>query len=297
MTWGGVAPLFVPAHVGRLRDKAAALEVSIILDLEDAVPAAEKHAARRGAAELIERLPGRCSVRINPLAVARDFGVAEGGEDLLAVLRPGIAGIVAPKIDDADALRTVDERLTEAERRAGVAAGATPLGVVIETARGVVGMDAIARAGAAATRRVELSFGAGDLTTDLGIEWGADESVFDTPRALLPVACRAAGLGRPRDTVFADVGDVEGLRASAARGKALGYAGKAAIHPAQIPIIREVYRPTPRQLDWAREVVDAAARHAADGAGAFLLDGRMIDDPVVARARDLLTSATTEGHD
>lgn len=292
-----MAPLFVPAHVGRLRDKAAALEVPIILDLEDAVPAAEKDVARRRAAELVEKLPGRCSVRINPLAVSRDFGVATGWDDLLAVLRPGLGGIVAPKIDDEAALRAVDDRLAEAESRAAVAAGSTPLSAVIETARGVADVHTIARAGAASARRVGLSFGAGDLTTDLGIEWGTDESAFDTPRALLPIACRAAGLDRPRDTVFADVGDLEGLRASAARGKALGYAGKAAIHPAQIPVIQEVYRPTRRELEWAREVVDAAARHAAAGAGAFLLDGRMIDDPVVARARDLLTSATTEGHD
>jgi citrate lyase beta subunit len=291
-----VAPLFVPAHVARLREKAATLDVPLVLDLEDSVPAAEKAAARRGAVELVERLPGRCTVRINPLAVVRDFGVAEGAEDLPAVVRPGLAGVVAPKIDDPDTLRRMDNSLTEAEARAGVAEGSTRLGAVIETARGVTAVHEIARAGAALARRVDLSFGAGDLTTDLGIEWDADESVFDTARSLLPLACRAAGLGRPRDTVFADVGDVDGLRASAARGKALGYAGKAAIHPSQIDVIRDVYRPTARQLDWARAVVDEAARHAGDGAGAFLLDGRMIDDPVVSRARDLLAS-TTEGHD
>jgi citrate lyase beta subunit len=296
MSRGEVAPLFVPAHVTRLREKAEALDVALILDLEDAVPAAEKDAARRGAAELVARRPGRCSVRINPLDVSRDFGTAAGAEDLGAVVRPGLAGVVAPKIDDAETLRRIDARLAEAERAAGVVAGSTPLAAVIETARGVADVHLVARAGAELARRVDLSFGAGDLTTDLGIEWGRDESVFDTPRALLPIACRAAGLARPRDTVFAAVDDPEGLRASAARGKALGYAGKAAIHPAQIAVIREVYRPTPDQLARAREVVDAAARHARDGAGAFLLDGRMIDDPVVARARELLAS-TTEGHD
>jgi citrate lyase beta subunit len=289
-----IAPLFVPAHVTRLRAKAEGLGVALILDLEDAVPAAEKATARRGAAELVERLPGRCTVRINPLAVSRSFGTAAGAEDLAAVVRPGLAGIVAPKIEDPESLRHVDGLLTEAEARAGVAEGSTPLGAVIETARGVTAVNAIAEAGAALPRPVGLSFGAGDLTTDLGIEWTADESVFDTARALLPLACRAAGLDKPRDTVFADIGDVEGLRASATRGKALGYGGKAAVHPSQLEVIREVYRPSARQLDWAREVVGAATRHAADGAGAFLLDGRMIDDPVVARARDLL--ATTEGH-
>lgn len=297
MSRGAVAPLFVPAHVARLRDKAEGLGVALILDLEDAVPAGEKEAARRGAAGLVDRLPGRCTVRINPLTVARDFGVAAGADDLRAVVRPGLAGIVAPKIDDADALRRIDEHLTLVELAGGVAGGSTSLGAVIETALGVTSVNAIAQAGAALNRPVTLSFGAGDLTTDLGIEWNSDESVFDTARSLLPLACRAAGLGKPRDTVFADVGDVEGLRASTARGKALGYGGKAAIHPSQLAVITEVYRPTPRQLDRAREVVDAATRHAAEGAGAFLLDGRMIDDPVVARARDLLASAATEGHD
>jgi citrate lyase beta subunit len=296
MTWRDVAPLFVPAHVARLREKAETLGVPLVLDLEDAVPAAEKETARHGAAELVGRLPGRCTVRINPVAVSRDFGVAAAADDLAAVVRPGLAGVVAPKIDDVETLHRVDDHLTGAERRAGVAEGSVPLGAVIETAKGVVDLPLVARAGAALARPFGLSFGAGDLTTDLGIEWGPDESVFDTARASLPIASRAAGLGRPRDTVFADVADVAGLRASAARGKALGYAGKAAIHPSQIDVIREVYRPTARQLSWAREVVDAAVRHAADGAGAFLLDGRMIDDPVVARARELLAS-TTEGHE
>jgi citrate lyase beta subunit len=273
MMQGAVAPLFVPAHMERLREKAEALGVALVLDLEDAVPAAEKAAARRGAAELVGRLPGRCTVRINPATVSRSFGVASAAEDLTAVVRPGLAGIVAPKIDDADALHRVDEHLTGAERRAGVAEGATPLGAVIETARGVTNVDLLARAGAALARPVTLSFGAGDLTTDLGIEWGRDETGFDTPRALLPIASRAAGLARPRDTVYPGVGDVDGLRASTARGKALGYGGKAAIHPSQIEVIREVYRPTPDQLDRAREVVDAAARHAADGAGASSTEG------------------------
>ncbi|ALE72610.1 hypothetical protein AD006_12550 [Pseudonocardia sp. EC080610-09] len=296
MTWRDVVSLFVPAHVARLREKAEALGVPLVLDLEDAVPAAEKETARHAAAELVGRLPGRCTVRINPVAVSRAFGVAAAADDLAAVVRPGLAGVVAPKIDDVETLHRVDDHLTGAERRAGVAEGSVPLGAVIETAKGVVDLPLVARAGAALARPFGLSFGAGDLTTDLGIDWGPDESVFDTPRALLPIASRAAGLGRPRDTVFADVADVAGLRASAARGKALGYGGKAAIHPAQIDVIREVYRPTARQLGWARDVVDAAARHASDGAGAFLLDGRMIDDPVVARARELLAS-TTEGHE
>ncbi|GAA1857911.1 CoA ester lyase [Pseudonocardia ailaonensis] len=293
MSAGGV-PLFVPAHVARLRDKAAGLAVPLILDLEDAVPPGEKDAARRGAADLVEALPGRCTVRINPLTVERGFGTAVGADDLPAVLRPGLAGILAPKIDDEAALHDVDAHLSDAERRAGVAEGSTPLRVIVETARGVVGVHALALAAAALPRRVDLAFGAGDLTTDLGIEWGRDESAFDTPRALVPLACRAANLGRPMDTVFADVGDIEGLRASALRGKALGYAGKPAIHPGQLEVIQDVYRPTPCELEWAREVVDAAARYAADGAGAFLLEGRMIDDPVVARARDLLAT-TTEG--
>lgn len=285
-----IAPLFIPGHMDRLREKAVQLDLdAILIDLEDAVPGDRKDAARHGAVELINNLPQSCFVRINPLEVHRNFGTACGLEDLAAVVGSNLAGIVAPKIDSADALRAVDAALAVAERRAGLPANTLEMSATVETAQGVTNMVDISRTGL--RRPMRMSFGMGDFTTEMGVEWTREETESALPRAMLPVVSKAAGLLRPRDSVFVDVADIEGLRASAERGKRLGYGGKSAIHPSQIAIIRDVYRPTEAQVEWCRKVVDAAAEREAQGEGAFLLEGRMIDDPLVVRARDLLDFA------
>ncbi len=289
-----VAPLFVPAHLARLRDKALALDVgTVLLDLEDAVPPGQKAAARDGAAAFLRQRPGRDLVRVNPLAVSRSFGVACGREDLAAVMGARPRGIVAPKIEAASGLQDVAALMAELERQAGLAPGQTELWVTIETALGVMNLAAIA--GTRVERPVRLLFGMGDYTTDLGIEWTRDEGECAVPRALVPIAARAAGLARPIDSVFVVTDDEEGLRASALRGKRLGYAGKAAIHPRQVAVIQDAYRPTAAERRWARRVVEAAGEHGRAGIGAFLLDGRMIDEPIVANARDVLERAAESG--
>jgi citrate lyase beta subunit len=285
-----IAPLFIPGHMARLREKALTLGLTaLLIDLEDAVPGAEKAAAREGALEMLRRAPGACRVRINPLQVARGFGTGCGREDLAAVVRPGLAGIVAPKIDTAQALLEVDAALAEAERAAGLAPHSVPLGATVETALGSLNVLEIARAGL--QRPLQLMFGMGDLTTDLGVEWTREEAEGAVPRAMIALAAKAAKLPKPFDTVFTNVADEEGLRASTRRGKSLGYGGKAAIHPKQVAAILEEYRPTEAEQAWAKRVVEAAAERAGRGESAFLLEGRMIDDPIVARAQDLLALA------
>jgi len=284
-----VAPLFVPGHMARMRAKAPTLGTTIIVDLEDSVPAADKEAARDGAVELVEAMPGACTVRINPLVLARGFGMAAGHDDLAIVVRPGLGGLVTPKVDSREALLAVDDAIRRAESAAGLDEASVALSITIETALGVANLAEIAHTGL--DRPMRLSFGMGDFTTDLGIEWTREETECDVPRALVPIVSRAAGLRRPGDSVVTDVNDEDGLRASALRGKRLGYAGKSAIHPRQIAIIQQVYAPSAAELDWAHRVVETAAERMAEGQGAFLLDGRMIDDPIVARAREVLDTA------
>lgn len=282
-----ICPLFIPGHVARLRDKALAGNYSsLLVDLEDAVPAAKKASARAGAVALVQALPGRCHVRINPLQAMRGAGTACAADDIEAVVRPGLAGLIAPKVEDAEALQDLDAVLRAAERAAALPEGSLPLGVTIETARGVVNLAAIA--GAGVQRPVRLMFGMADYAADLGVDCSRDESESAVPRALLPVFARAHGLPRPLDAVFTDVADEQGLRASALRGRQLGYGGKAAIHPKQVATILDVYRPKADEVAWAKRVVEAAADKALRGEGAFLLDGRMIDEPIVARARELI---------
>ena len=289
-----IAPMFVPAHIARLRDKALALDIgTALLDLEDAVPPDEKHAARIGAAAFLGGRPGRDFVRINPFSLNRGFGVPCGEEDLAAVLVQAPRGIVAPKIETMAGLQAIERRITELERASGRETGSTEMWVTIETALGVSNLTEIART--PVCRPMRLLFGMGDYTTDLGIEWSRDETECDVPRASIPIAARAADLPRPLDSVFVATDDDEGLRASALRGKRLGYGGKIAIHPRQIPVILDVFRPTRGERSWAQRVVEAAAEHGGKGIGAFLLDGRMIDEPIVMNAGDILARAEQFG--
>jgi len=279
--------LFVPAHVEKMRDKALGIAVdAVILDLEDAVPPGQKEAARAGASSYVARRPGHAFVRVNPLVSRTPFTIGCGSEDIVAVVRPGLRGVVCPKVETVEDLAELDATLGAAERRAAMPEGRVELYALIETARGVLAAADVARC--ALSRPFRLCFGAGDFTRDIGVTWTRDERESFTARSMLVLASRAAGLPGPIDSVFADLGDQEGLAASARAAKQLGYRGKLVIHPSQVAIVDEVFAPTKEELSWARRVVDAMTVAERQGLGAFTVDGRLVDYPIVQAARDLL---------
>lgn len=287
-----VAPLFVPGHVEKLRDNALRFDDAILIDLEDAVPLERKADARHGATELAKARPGKCFVRVNSLDQDESTcGLA--ADDIRAVVQPDLAGLVIPKVEDAAMLASVHSAICEAERTAGMSSGLLPLIVTIESARAVMRLAEITAVPSA--RPIMLAFGMGDFTNDLDISWTRDEGETAVARAMVPIASRAARLPKPLDSVFTDVEDDEGLKQSALRGKCMGYGGKPAIHPRQIPIIRSVYSPGEAEISWASRIVDEARHHEQRGSGAFLLDGRMIDAPIVAQARRILSDAPKSG--
>jgi citrate lyase beta subunit len=160
------------------------------------------------------------------------------------------------------------------------------LSASIESALGVVNLVEISRAGF--KRPLRFSFGMGDFTTDMGVEWSRDETESATPRSIVSIVSRAAGLLRPRDSAFVNLNDMDGLRESARRGKRLGYGGKSAVHPSQVAVIREVYLPTEMEILWAKRIVTTAVSMNEKGEGAFQIDGQMIDEPIIARAREMI---------
>jgi len=280
--------LFVPAHVEKMLDKALGLPLdATILDLEDAVPPAQKAAARDGARGYVARRPGHAFVRINPLTSRAPFTTACGADDLAAVVRPGLRGVVFPKLETPEDLEAIDEALAEAERRAGLAEGGVELYTILETARGVLEAPAVARVKIRRPHR--LCFGAGDFTRDIGVEWTRDERESFTARSMIVLASRAAGLPAPIDTVFVDFNDPEGLAASTRAAKQLGFRGKFVIHPSQVPIVNDVFTPTAEEVAWARRVMERLAAAEREGLGAFVMDGRMVDYPIVERAGDILS--------
>jgi citrate lyase beta subunit len=279
--------LFVPAHVKKMLDKALGLSLdAAILDLEDAVPPAQKAAARDGAREYVRQRPGQAFVRINPLTSRASFTIACGAEDLAAVVTSGLRGIVFPKVETVDDLIAVDEAMAKTERHAGLAEGGIELCSIVETALGVLEAPAIARTRMRRTHR--LCFGAGDFTRDIGVEWSREERESFTARSMIVLASRAAGLPAPIDSVFVDLNDPDGLAASTREAKQLGFRGKMVIHPSQVAIVNDVFTPTSEEVAWARRVMDGLAAAEREGLGAFVVDGRMVDYPIVERARDTL---------
>jgi citrate lyase subunit beta/citryl-CoA lyase len=262
---------------------------AVIVDLEDAVPIAEKAATRpavRAAVSAITTCP--VYVRINPLVMATDFSQAIGDADLSAIVCADLAGVILPKVEAPDDLQHAESLLSALERQSGLAPGMIDLIPIIETALGVHRAYAIAAAG---TRVKRLAFGAGDFTRDIGVSWSRREIESHYARSALVVASRAAGLEPPLDTVWVDLRDQRGLLRSARTAKQLGFQGKMAIHPGQVAPINAVFSPTAAEIAFAQRVIDAFANAEAKGLASIQLDGRFIDYPIVEAAQRIMTMA------
>lgn len=276
--------LFAPGNHARRRERAFECGAdAVILDLEDAVPPAEKVEARGAvAAAVAAPRQGRAYVRVNGVDSAWCWG------DLDALVRAGLDGIVLPKVEDAGQLRTVDWVISQLERERGLVPGGIELVALLETARGLAAVQAIATA---SPRLARLSFGIADYSLDLGLEPAEDEAELAWVRAALVQASRVAGLEPPVDSVVVQVRDGERFLDSARRAHRAGLRGKLCLHPDQVPLANEVFSPQPAEVERARAIV--AAFEAAEGAGsaAISVGGEFVDYPVVARARGLLELA------
>ncbi|GGW93262.1 HpcH/HpaI aldolase/citrate lyase family protein [Streptomyces chryseus] len=240
----------------------------VIVDLEDAVAPDRKEYARSATAELLaEPPPTPVHVRVN--ALAGPFA----DDDLRALAGlPGLAALRLPKVTGPAEVRQVAHRMPD-----------VPLYALLESALAVEHAYAIAGAHPA-LRGVAL--GEADLRADLGVR---DDTGLAWPRSRVVVAARAAGLDPPVQSVHPDVRDLEGLARSCARGRALGFLGRTALHPRQLPVIERAFLPTPREVEEAEEVVKAAA---ARGGALALPDGRFVDAAVVAAAQRTLALAS-----
>jgi citrate lyase subunit beta/citryl-CoA lyase len=275
--------LFVPASEERKLAKAPTLAAdAVILDLEDGVAAARKAEAR---ALLQQFLPGRPATGIEWLVRLNAFDTPHFQPDLEAALRAGPEALVIPKVDSPDVLRQVEERLAAAEPVLGRERGSVRLFALIESARGLLA----AREIAAATPRLQgLMLGHVDLCADLGITAGpAGGGILLHARCQLVLAARAAGLDAV-DTIFLNVKDAEGLRAEATQAVGLGFAGKLAIHPGQLPIIHAAFTPDAERVARAERILEAWRQAQAEGRGVCALDGLLIERPVVEAEQRIL---------
>lgn len=281
--------LFLPGNTPNIILNGDSLGAdAIILDLEDAVAPDQKDAARILVRNAIRTLkfPGvELVIRIN--AVDTDFWKRDLDE--MMPLRPSL--IMPPKTSTADDVRTVDAYMSELEDKLGLARNTVRLIPLIETALGVENAFAIA---SASPRVAAIFLGGEDLTADLRCKRTKEGNEIAYARARMVCAARAAGVD-VYDTPFTDVHDDEGIRIDAEYAKSLGFSGKSAISPRHVGVINEVFSPSLRDIEYAREVMEAIALAKAQGRGAISLRGKMIDAPIVARARQTLEAAAALG--
>ena len=282
------ALLYVPGDQERKIVKAAGLEVdSVCLDLEDGVAWPRKAAARSLVARLLGDLAFRAGERLVRIhaPTGPDGGLA--AQDLAAVLPARPDGIVMPKVEAAWQVQWVAYRLQQAEEAHGWPAGSLRLLAILETARGLVQRDAIARS----TPRLDaLVFGAEDYTADIGAtRTPSNQEVLYARQAVVATA-KAHDL-QALDIVYIRYKDLDGLAREARQAAAWGFDGKQVIHPAQVPVVQAAFTPSDEDIAAAQKVLEAYERAKAQGLGVVGLEGKMIDMPMVKAARRVLARA------
>ena len=257
---------------------------AVIVDLEDAVPPAEKPLAR---STVRERLGGpllagfQVFVRVN--AVDTPFF----RDDIRGVVAAGLDGIFLPKAGNAEQIHVANMLLAQSELRLGLTMGRIRIVPIVESVAGVLNAQALA---VASPRVMALAFGAEDFSLDLGVERSHDGLETRYPRAQVSLAAHSAGR-LAIDTPWTAIDDQEGLLRETLEGRQLGYVAKQAIHPSQLAIIHQAFTPTDDEVAWSTRVIAAYDEAVARGTGAINLDGKLIDVPMVERARRVLDRA------
>lgn len=277
--------MFVPVNVRKFVDGAHTRGSDvIILDLEDSILPKDKAGARtlvHEAAAQVARGGADVLVRVN-----RELRYCV--RDLEAIVDPAIYGFMLPKVQSAQHVQLVAEVLDELEAERGMANGHTRIVAMIETAEAFFHVKEIA---ASHPRVVAITLGSEDFALSVGMVPEAEGLFY--PKQQIVLAARAAGI-LPLGFIgtVADYKDLEAFRATARRSRRIGFSGASVIHPSQIAILNEEFRPSADEVEKARRIVSAFEVAAKGNTGAIEVDGRMVDIPVVERAR-----RTLERHD
>ncbi|OAT79377.1 citrate lyase subunit beta [Desulfotomaculum copahuensis] len=262
---------------------------AVILDLEDAVAPERKAAARETVRELLQNPPPLpVFVRIN--AAGTPYILA----DMRAVAGLPVRGLMLAKAESAEEVRRVDWLAALFEAEAGRPNGALKLIPFVESAAGILRAGEIA---AACPRVACLAFGGNDYTMDTGVDYSRTGEELYFARSKLAAASAAAGILPPLDTVNPDFRDVPALVEDAQRARRLGFQGKMVIHPAQVAPVNEVFSPSAEELARAGRIVAAFDAAREQGRGVIQVDGRMVELPIVRRARRIISLAGGGGEE
>ncbi|MDO9411683.1 MAG: CoA ester lyase [Pseudolabrys sp.] len=282
--------LFVPADAGAKLDKAMASGAdAVIFDLEDSISPERKAHARAACLEYLKSVQPK---KDRPRLLVRINGLETGmTDDDLAAIVPGKPdAILFPKAEGGESLIHLDAKLTAQEAIAGIDEGA--IKVLAQNVESALGLFMAGTFKGVSPRLIGMTWGPEDLSSELGAEANRDvQGILTEPYRFARSIClfSAAAAKVPAiETIYADFRNSEGLRRETLDAKRDGFTGRLAIHPAQVPIINEVYTPSAEQIEKAKAVIAAFA--AQPGAGAVGIDGKMYDRPHLARAQRLLES-------
>lgn len=284
--------LFAPGNRPDRAEKAIGSAAdAVVIDLEDAVPIAEKESSRAWVREVLERHPGRrMYVRINALTTPHAKG------DLEAIASKNLVGIMLPKVESPEDILTIDRFLTDLEEGNRLKAGILEVITICETAKGIEELYQILSARPVFNRIAVVAFGAADYTLDLGISLTREGKELEYPRARIPIVCRAAGIMPPLDTPWmVDLKDIDGLIEDAKKAKAYGFQGKLVIHPNQIEPCHSVFTPSGEEIAYAKQVIEAFEQAEREGKAAIRLEGKFIDYAVVEKSRRIYALAQAIG--
>lgn len=283
------ALLFMPGDDRHKIEKGAASRAdSVIMDLEDGVALNRKPEARAtilGALREVDFGSTERVVRINPV------GSGFEDDDLAGTIAGRPDAYVLPKVESVQHVQHISALIADAEREHDWPLGGIRLLPIIETARAVAYLREIAECD---PRLDALIFGAEDLAGDIGATRTADGLEVAYARGAVVIHAKAAGLDAV-DTVHVDLHDIPGLTAQTEMVMRMGFTGKLAIHPRQVDPIQAVFTPTDEEIARARRIIDAHDSHQAAGTGAFALDGKMVDMPIVRAAEAVLARAKAAG--
>ena len=277
--------LFAPGNHERRVEKALGLGADVvILDLEDAVAISEKKSTRELINKTLEQ-PRNCAVFVRVNAYDTEFCYG----DICSIVSENLDGIVLPKLESLEDLRSIDWLLGNLEQERGLPNGSIDLMPIIETAVGLVNIREIARAD---TRVKRLAFGGGDYTRDLGMQWTLKEDELLPVRSEMVLASRFGKLEPPVDTVFIHIKEHDAFHSSCSNILGLGFQGKMCIHPDQVPVTNEIFTPDPEEVKWSQRVIDEFAKAEKAGIASIQVDGYFVDYPIVEKAQRTVDIAT-----
>ncbi|MBN6064804.1 citrate (pro-3S)-lyase subunit beta [Aggregatibacter actinomycetemcomitans] len=277
--------LFVPgSNAAMLSNSFIYKPDSIMFDLEDAVALKEKDTARLLVAHALQHPLYKdieTVVRVNPLD--SEFGMA----DLNAVVRAGVDVVRMPKTETAQDVIDMDREITEIEKACGREVGSTKMLAAIESPLGITQANQIATA---SKRLIGIALGAEDYVRNLKTERSPEGIELLFARCSILQAARAAGI-QAFDTVYSNANNEEGFLKEAALIKQLGFDGKSLINPRQIELLHNLFAPTQKDVDQAKRIIEAAEEAERQGSGVVSLNGKMIDAPIIDRAKLVLERA------